>query len=167
VPRRTLLFLLALCLVPVRSVFGCSCGGPGLPAKSYAHADLIFIGTVTDQTDRFTFWRKGWSVLRHLAGAKPEFDMDEYARTQGFEYSFAVDRMWRGTPARTTSVLTGRGGGDCGVPFERGETYLVYAHCHKQGDCFTIICSRTRSVEHAAEDLQYLATHKTLPLPRR
>jgi hypothetical protein len=55
----------------------------------------------------------------------------------------------------------------CGPDLHRGETYLVYAHCHKQGDCFTIICSRTRPVEDAAEDLQYLATHKTLPLPLR
>jgi hypothetical protein len=135
--------------------------------KYYAESDLIFTGTVTDQTDRWNLWRKGWMFLQTLVGKEPDFEMNQYARTQGFEFEFAVDQMWRGTPARTASVLTGRGGGDCGVPFERGKSYLVYANCDERGDCFTNICSRTRPTERAAEDLQYLATRKTLQLPRR
>lgn len=163
----TLLFLLALCVLPAHFAFGCSCGGPGPVAEAYAEYDLIFTGTVTDQTDRWNLWRKSWYFLRTFVGSEPDFELSQYARTQGFEFEFAVDQMWRGTPARTTSVLTGRGGGDCGVPFEIGKSYLVYAYCDDRGDCFTIICSRTRPKERAAEDLQYLATRKTLQLPRR
>ena len=159
----TLLFLLTLCVLPAHSVLGCSCVGRSPAAESYGQYDLIFIGTVTGHTDRWNLWRKSWYFLRSFVESDPVLDVNQY----GFEFEFAVDQMWRGTPARTTSVLTGRGGGDCGVPFELGKSYLVYADCRKRGACFTIICDPTRPTERAAEDLQYLATRKTLPLPRR
>jgi hypothetical protein len=163
----TLLFLFALCVLPAHFAFGCSCGGPRPVAESYAGADLIFTGTVTDQTDRWNFLRRGWYFLQTLVGREPDFEMNQYARMRGFEYEFTVDKMWRGVPARTSSVLTGRGAGDCGVRFEVGKSYLVYAHCDGEGDCFTIICTRTRELGRATEDLTYLATRKALPLPRR
>jgi hypothetical protein len=46
---------------------------------------------------------------------------------------------------------------DCGVPFEIGETYLVYAADDEEtGVIATDICSRTRRVSDAGEDLAYL-----------
>jgi len=47
--------------------------------------------------------------------------------------------------------------GDCGYDFQKGETYLIYADLDEETDIMeTGICSRTRRVSDAGEDLAYL-----------
>jgi hypothetical protein len=53
-------------------------------------------------------------------------------------------------------IVTGLGGGDCGYPFQAGSDYFVYAYKNAEGQLETGICSRTRPLAEAAEDLQYL-----------
>jgi 5-hydroxyisourate hydrolase-like protein (transthyretin family) len=49
------------------------------------------------------------------------------------------------------------GGGDCGYAFDVGGEYLIYAYRHPQnGRLSTGICSRTRPLSTAGEDLKYL-----------
>ena len=50
---------------------------------------------------------------------------------------------------------TGVGGGDCGFSFRAGQTYLVYATGRREA-LHTSICSRTRPLEEATEDLEAL-----------
>ena len=58
--------------------------------------------------------------------------------------------------AKTTmEVWTGRGGGDCGYSFHRGETYVIYAHRASTDKLIAGTCSRTRPESEAAEDLAY------------
>lgn len=147
----------AVALLQADIALACSC--PRLtPAEQFASSALVFRGTVRRTVDRVTPWRRAWSFLQTLVDSDRAFEMDDYAKSQGFKVEFDVDRTWRGRPSRRVAVFTGRGGGDCGVPFEVGRQYLVYAHCHQNGDCFTIICSRTQEIEDAAEDLRYLAS---------
>ena len=40
---------------------------------------------------------------------------------------FDVAKSWKGVEKKTVLLFTGRGGGDCGYGFEKGESYLVYA----------------------------------------
>jgi hypothetical protein len=51
--------------------------------------------------------------------------------------------------------MTGAGGGDCGYDFRRGERYLVFTH-EQRGALWTGICSRTKPLSAAKEDLAYL-----------
>ena len=70
---------------------------------------------------------------------------------------FRVQERFRGATDNIVEVSTGRGGGDCGYPFQVGEAYLVYAF--KAGDSGTVrtgICSRTRPLEKASDDLEFL-----------
>jgi hypothetical protein len=53
-------------------------------------------------------------------------------------------------------ILTGRGGGDCGYAFQTGFDYMVYAYRDAQGLLETGICSRTRPLAEAADDIAYL-----------
>lgn len=53
-------------------------------------------------------------------------------------------------------ILTGHGGGDCGVDFERGATYLVSASNTKDGSVEVSVCSPTQRVEHAGVRLGIL-----------
>jgi hypothetical protein len=60
--------------------------------------------------------------------------------------------------ASTVEVFTGQGGGDCGIAFKKGESYLVFANASKgvQSLLRTGLCDRTRELSRAQEDLPYL-----------
>jgi hypothetical protein len=54
--------------------------------------------------------------------------------------------------------------GDCGVDFQAGETYLVYANSDEGADYFfTSTCTRTRRLSDSGEDLAYLFFYKNRP----
>lgn len=59
--------------------------------------------------------------------------------------------------AKEITIETGLGGGDCGYGFERGVEYIVYAFKQPNGQLSTGICSPTRPVSSAAEDLKYFS----------
>jgi hypothetical protein len=67
---------------------------------------------------------------------------------------FEVEKSWKEAEAHEitlTSILT-----DCTYPFEVGESYLVYAHDSGRGVLDTSVCSRTRRLKEAGEDLKIL-----------
>jgi hypothetical protein len=55
--------------------------------------------------------------------------------------------------------------GDCGFDFQAGETYLVYANYDEgsSNSLSTDVCTRTRRLSEAGEDLAYLFFYKDLP----
>ena len=59
---------------------------------------------------------------------------------------------WKGTRADTLSLVTGSGGGDCGVEFTEKGVWIVYGHRGKDGQLYTSICERTRPMKWAQED---------------
>jgi hypothetical protein len=71
---------------------------------------------------------------------------------------FDVERGLRGIAPGQSDVVTGMGGGDCGYKFEVGKRYVVYAWRSPEGRLSTGICSRTRPIEAADEDLKYLSS---------
>ncbi len=60
-------------------------------------------------------------------------------------------------------IVTGMGGGDCGYSFQSGVDYIVYAYKNSEGRLETGICSRTRPLTQAAEDIAYLRAVPQLP----
>ena len=60
-------------------------------------------------------------------------------------------------------IVTGLGGGDCDYGFQRGESYVVYAYKNSEGQFETGICSRTRPLKEAPEDLAYMHAVATAP----
>src|SRR5690606_4132600 len=71
---------------------------------------------------------------------------------------------FRGIEGESVEVTTGAGAGDCGYDFEAGRDYLVYAY-RNGGRLATGICNRTRPIEEAEEDLDYLhAAASNLPI---
>jgi hypothetical protein len=66
---------------------------------------------------------------------------------------------FRGSQPSNVSVLTAGSGAACGYTFKEGQRYLVYASRNTQTpELVTGICSRTRSLAEAADDLQFLQT---------
>lgn len=109
-------------LVPSGSVArACSCMPPPPPAQAVDESDVVFDGTVArietiDPAD-------GFSALR---------------------VDFVVHTQWKGVTEGRVSVLTAGDGATCGVYFELGRRYIVYARdTEPHGRLETHLCTRT------------------------
>ncbi len=114
----------------------CSCFRSGPPCQATWAADAVFTGTVVslEQTERETLGE----------------------RSQATIVTFRVDRGFIGpqTGSLTALVMTFS---TCAYAFTSGGQYLVYAS-KTEGGLTTGICSRTRPIAEAQEDLRYLTT---------
>ena len=50
-------------------------------------------------------------------------------------YYFSVDKIWKGDKSDTIEIKTGLGGQDCGMIFEIGKTYVVFANNGETSYC--------------------------------
>ena len=111
----------------------------GPPCQALFQSDAVFVGTVKS------------------IGTVTESEPNQ----AGYErrlVTFSVERAVRGIDGGTVAVRTGQGGGDCGFNFQEGRRYIVYAYRHPQGWLSAGICSRTRLLSEAAEDLAFIDT---------
>lgn len=76
------------------------------------------------------------------------------------EAVFEVERVWKGDEKRAISVFTSSQSSACGYGFKKGEAYLVYAGRDSKGGLITSICSRTRRMKEAGDDLKELGEGK-------
>lgn len=109
----------------------CSCLAPGPPAQELAAADAVFSGKVVS-LEPFT---EGFGKVR---------------------VTFELAAVWKGLPeGDRVTLTTAADSATCGYPFEDGVSYLVYAY--GEGDDLTAtLCSRTRPLADADEDLEAL-----------
>jgi hypothetical protein len=136
-PKYFLFAALIVFLIIPTEINACSCAGSGSPCEAYGNASAVFTGIVT-----------GRSFIQIKDGG------DEYSQ---LKVSFSIEQNFRGIAGSVTEVITGLGDFDCGFHFERGERYLVYAHrIEEDKRLYTSICTRTRSLSEAGEDLKYL-----------
>jgi hypothetical protein len=71
-----------------------------------------------------------------------------------------VDRVWKKDLPETVILFTGVGKGDCGYPFKEGESYLIYEDS-SSNSLVVNICSRTKLLSKADEELKILGNGKT------
>ena len=76
------------------------------------------------------------------------------------EVIFEVQKIWKGVNEKTISIFTSSQSSACGYGFKAGRTYLVYAQGNADGGLATSICSRTRRLKDAREDLEELGSGK-------
>ncbi len=132
-----LLILLGASVAP--PAIACSCAFSGPPCRAVADATAVFVGKVIG-----------------IDNAKvAEGGYEFYGRRVRFE----IVEAFTGVSGSNAEVYTGYGGGDCGYGFRSGRTYLVYAYREAKSSRLTTgICSRTRPLSEAEEDLTYLRT---------
>jgi len=87
------------------------------------------------------------------------------APDRGVVLDLEVARVWKGPLHARRRVLTGLGGGDCGLGASVGDDLLVYAY-EEEGSAFTNICTRTGPFAHAGPDLAVLGVGRA-PEPGR
>jgi hypothetical protein len=123
------------------SVYACSCAQPQSVEAEISRSTEVFAGRVLEVKEQ-----------KNLDGSMTKAAL------------FEVSQIWKGGSESQIIIHTGSGGGDCGVQFEEGEEYLVYAYPSTMyGDkelLITIICDRTKVLVQAQEDLAVLGEGK-------
>jgi MYXO-CTERM domain-containing protein len=111
-----------------RAARACSCLPPPPPGDAASRAVAVFEGR--------TF------------GARREQNEQRFA--------FEVTRVWKGEVAPAVEVVTALHSAACGRSFELGVPYVVYASARDDGTLTDNLCSRSRMVADAVEDLDTL-----------
>lgn len=130
-------FLLAVTL-GAEDARACSCAGPSTPEEQLQTSDAVFSGEVLDARE-------------NPASAPPGLHLGPV--------TFDVGEVWKGVSEEQVVVLGYGGGGDCGIDFQEGERYLVYAAYGGQGEDATLttgICQGTKLLMAAGDDLEAL-----------
>lgn len=138
---RKLIFLI-LGFAFVSSSFACSCMMPGSPSEEFKNYNYIFTGTVE-------------SIEKE--------DSDSPYSRKNVEINILDKYKWADLWAKIT-VSTWSWWGDCGYFFKEGEDYFVYAWWEEVDKLSVWICSRTRSLEDASEDVEDLSKHIIKPV---
>jgi len=141
-PRLLLLLVVVMLAVPA-SAWACSCGLTGPPCQNTFQVDAVFSGVVRNITA--------------IPEDGPPLRPNEFRFPRALRVEFDVIDTFRGLEGTTASVLTAGSGPACGYSFTQGERYLVYASKGSAG-LVTGICSRTRKLSEAREDLEFLKT---------
>lgn len=116
------------------TAFACSCAQPGPPDEALNDATAVFAGRVV-------------SVVEAPRGGQG-LPISRQVRLE-------VSQLWKGPDATLIEVVTGQGDGDCGIGFQAGSEYLVYART-ADGFLYTGLCSRTARLDAAGADLAAL-----------
>ncbi|CAN5649968.1 hypothetical protein BH23ACI1_BH23ACI1_31630 [soil metagenome] len=138
--------LMALTLAPARDAWACSCPSSGPPCQNAFQVDAVFAGTV--------------SSISALPDDGPPLRPDEARIPRALRVEFVEVLAFRGIQGVTTaSILTAGSGPACGYTFQQGERYIVYAsRAADRTGLVTGICSRTRLLTDAGDDLSFLQT---------
>ena len=150
--RRVLVFfgIAIVFLFASRAAMACSCADPGTPCESYGQAAAVFVGTVTGVRDSERPPAKDVNERRKQEDSG-EIDWSQLA------YKFFVEQAYHGVTGSEIEIFTGRDGAACGVAFQSGQRYLVYAYRYKD-KLTTSICTRTKPFSKATEDIAFLGT---------
>ena len=119
--------------------YPCSCGGSGPPCQEVWNADAVFAGTV-----------RAIEPVDHDAHGQPY---------RSVLVKIDVQQAFVNSAPGPIEIITAADGPSCGYAFTVGKQYLVYARKTAGAPRYsTSICSRTRLLESAEEDLGYLRT---------
>jgi HEAT repeat protein len=145
-PSRTAIAIPLLLLLEA-AVFGaaaCTCSPPPEPLAALAKADAVFSGTAVGRRD-------------------PQEGAEIHSSMDPIDYVFATTRVWKGDFGDTVVVRTARSSASCGYSFVLGEEYLVYASRRRDDPELlgTSLCTRTRPVGRAVEDLRAFEGYDT------
>jgi hypothetical protein len=159
--------LIASLLAPLAPLWACSCSPISAPPCQAAWAaTAVFTGTVLDiaepappQPQLQTTGPKATRALMYDSSTRPLPWPKRVVRLHIAQVLTGVDPS-----QREIEIVTGMGGGDCGYAFQPGADYIIYAYKNSAGRLETGICSRTRPLTQAADDLAYLRAFPQLPV---
>lgn len=126
-------------LIGASQVSACSCPVPPPPGEALDQADVVFSGRVVNYIDQ---------------PEGPKVSSADLVKAK-----FNVSKIWKGPQETTFVVSTARHSLSCGYSFEKGTEYIVYAF-DKDDGLITTVCTRTKPLSRAKEDLAKLGQGK-------
>jgi hypothetical protein len=118
----------------------CRCALAPLPCAAFQESDVVFAGRVVS--------------IDTIQLSGDDSDM--------MRVDFAVLEAFRGVESTMVSLINGPG--DCAFDFEAGESYVVYGRRWDKSPLpLTGLCTRTRLLISAADDLAYLRGRTAVP----
>lgn len=123
------LLVCAITFVGAQSAQACSCIEPPPPREALAASDMVFYGQVI----------------------KTRRDANDINEGSLFA-TFRVRQIWKGELEPEIVIETAPNSAMCGVGFEKGDQYLVYASM-QEGRLHTHLCTRTRQAVSTDEEL--------------
>lgn len=120
-----------------KEAYACSCAMPASVQEELQRSEAVFSGKVIGITEK-----KG--LLR--SSADP------------LTVQVSVSSVWKGTIAPEVTIYTALSSASCGYGFQRNTEYLIYAGRDADGQLQTNLCSRTKPLSKAEEDLAALGT---------
>ena len=115
----------------------CSCIEPGSPSEALERSAVVFSGRVVAIDDRLVLG----SSLDPLI------------------VEFEVETVWKGPLHPKAELKTANDSASCGYSFVEGGEYLVYSRNGSEAS----LCSRTRPLSKAGDDLSELGPGQTVP----
>ena len=116
-------------------ISACTCVPRNPPEIEYAISDAVFSGTVVEI----------------------KIDTVGYPLYYLFQVTFSIIQSYKGINSPSIVITTPVSDLVCGYSFILDTTYPVYSY-FSSGSLWTNICTRTKKLSEAAEDLQYLNT---------
>ena len=149
----------SICVAPI--AVACDCAKVGSTRPSLKSSDAVFEGRVNN-----IYLRTRWARASHPnpddCGMQTIFE--DYAaalcQDRDLVVTFDVLRSWKGVANSSISVRTPVFADECGIGFEVGQLYLVFADKTAAGLLRSDKCKQTRSLPDAADDMKHLGRPK-------
>ena len=131
----------------------CSCAPKQPPSHARDSSAAVFSGRVVALLD--------WPVARPdstFQGSQRHDAELAYLKkaVKRLQVTIEVLEVWKGDIVARTEVYTANQCCVCGFPFELGKEYLIYAGRASSGHLGVSLCSRTRELSKAADDVAAL-----------
>src|SRR5687768_13476516 len=124
----------------------CTCGQVGIEKDVGRAFDIVVGKIVSERADADEV------VCEYSSNNKT------YESFTSFAYSFETEFSYKGKLKGTTTILGGKGGGDCGGIFEIGKEYLIVVFKCDKG-YYTSLCSDNDLKSNASTQITFLNEH--------
>ena len=138
------------CLLPAAAL-ACRCLPPPSPGFGMEKSDVVFVGKATNiETIEADGWLYG--SFKQMMGSEQLYEFETIRVT------LEVTTPIKAADESPLIIETLASQEQCGIPFQTGKEYFVYAYRSPQGDLKTDMCTRTATVAKAAEDIADLVS---------
>ena len=145
--------VLLVSVAETRRAEACECD-TNPPCAAVWRADAVFVGTAIDRVQEPVGGSLSWSVYHVSVNQRLHGVVDSSFITFVPDHRPSPEQI----EASKSSTTLGWVGSTCDYGFEVGRQYVIYARKTSDGRWTTSLCSGTKPVEKAAEDLDYIAS---------
>ncbi len=87
-------------------------------------------------------------------------EINKIPQSRDVSVKIEIKEIWKGLLSKEVNISTPDNPSACGVSFEIGKSYLIFASQLDNGDLSTGLCLKNKELEKAAEELEILGEGK-------